>query len=150
MHNYFSSVLLSVFMARRWFTLWTENSLTTHSVFLLTSHRLSRRMCHSAQATQVVFRQGQQLGGLLVHTWCMVTQWLSLEPLRWEKIFSPIWVPMAPGFIITIRLEFWFWFCWVTMIPNPDHTGELKDTVLPNDPFPTTDTDLLMCHMWFI
>lgn len=33
------------------------------------------------------------------------------------------------------------------MIPNPDHTGELKDTVLPNYPFPTTDTDLLMCHM---
>lgn len=55
MHNYLSSVLLSAFTAR-WFTLRTENSLTTHSAFLLTSHRLIRRICRFAQATQEVFQ----------------------------------------------------------------------------------------------
>lgn len=34
------------------------------------------------QATQVVFRQGQQLGGLIVHTGSVVTQCLWLEVLH--------------------------------------------------------------------
>lgn len=53
-------------------------------------------MCHSVQTTQVVFRQGQQLGGLIAHMQGVVTQCLWLEvPLVGTSEMREIFCPSA-------------------------------------------------------